>query len=202
MHKKQLHHLWTRVRRIKVWYLAVACVLMTAAAVLALRQNNLRMIELREAVYAADATGGNVEAALQELRAYVHAHMNTDLTSGQSSGVYPPIQLKYTYQRLQQAENERIKQQNAAVYTDAQTICEQQNPQGFSGRGRIPCIEEYVASHTAKEKTIPAALYKFNFASPSWSPDLAGFSIALATIAYVLLVVRIGVGRILKRLSR
>lgn len=201
MHKKQLHHLWTNIRRIKVWHLAVVFLVSATVAVFALRQNNLTMIELRAAVYEADEQAGDVEQALQNLRKYVHAHMNTDLTGGQN-GVYPPIQLKYTYQRLQQAEKERVKQSSAQVYTDAQNVCERQNPTGFSGRGRVPCIEEYVSTHTAAEKTIPDALYKFNFVSPSWSPDLAGFSLLITGLSFVLLVLRIVAPRIFKAITK
>jgi hypothetical protein len=200
MHKKYLHHLWTKLRRVKVWYLVLAFLLTATVAVLALRHNNLRMVELRQAVYTADEKGGDVEGALQALRKYVYAHMNTDLTGGQT-GIYPPIQLKYTYQRLQKAEKDRVQQNSSQVYTDAQNECERQNPTGFSGRGRVPCIEAYVASHTATEKAVPDALYKFNFTSPSWSPDLAGFSMILAILLLVVLIGRITVGRILKKLA-
>jgi hypothetical protein len=197
MDKRRLHHLWTKIRPIKTWYLLVVFLVLGAVSVFALRQNNLGMIELREAVYEADEKGGDVEGALQQLRQYVYAHMNTELSSGQS-GVYPPIQLKYTYQRLQQAEKQRANQGSADIYTEAQRVCEQQNPTGFSGRGRVPCIEEYVSQHKVVEKTIPDALYKFDFVSSSWSPDLAGFSVVLTVLAGVLLVLRIIAGKLLK----
>jgi len=184
-----------------VWYLLVAFLVLATISVFALRQNNLGMIELREAVYEADEKSGDVEGALQALRQYVYAHMNTELSSGQS-GVYPPIQLKYTYQRLQQAEKQRASQGSADIYSEAQRVCEQQNPTGFSGRGRVPCIEEYVSQHKVVEKTIPDALYKFDFVSPSWSPDLAGSSVALAVLAGILLILRIIAGKLLKSRAR
>lgn len=201
MDKRQLHHLWTKIRRIKIWYLVVLFVLSAIVAIFALRQNNLQMVELREAVYQADEQGGDVETALQNLRKHVYAHMNTDLAGGQNA-VYPPIQLKYTYQRLQQAEKQRATQDSARIYTDAQNICERQFPTGFSGSGRIPCIQKYIAEHGSVEKSIPDALYKFSFISPSWSPDLAGFSVAIAGLLALLLIVRIIAGRILKSLTK
>lgn len=201
MDKKWLHHLWTKLRPIKVWYLLVLFLLMAAVAVFALRQNNLRMVELRQAVYTADAQNGDVEGELQKLRAYVYAHMNTDLSTGADS-VYPPIQLKYTFQRLQEAQKTKTQQDNAAVYTQAQAYCEGQNSTDFSGRNRVPCIEQYVSNHGVKAKTVPDAMYKFDFISPSWSPDLAGFSVALAVILLVLLVLRFAAGRVLARLTK
>jgi preprotein translocase subunit SecF len=200
MDKKRLHHFWTKIRPIKVWYLLALFLVFATIAVFALRQNNLKMIELRQAVYAADEQNGDVEGALQRLRSFVYGHMNTDLSSG-ADAVYPPIQLKYTYQRLQEADKARVQQDSSAVYTQAQTYCEQQNT-GFSGGNRIECIEQYVSEHQAKAKTIPDAMYKFDFVSPSWSPDLAGFALVLAILSLVLLIVRIILGQWLKRTTK
>lgn len=202
MDKKQLHRLWAAIRPIKVWYLLAAFLVCAAVAVLALRNNNLTMIKLRQAVYTADEKNQDVEGALQHLRSFVYAHMNTNLATG-NDAVYPPIQLKYTYQRLQDAEKVRVQQASGAIYSEAQSYCEQQNSTDFSGRNRVPCIEQYVTEHGgAKAKTIPDAMYKFDFISPSWSPDLAGFSVAIASILLVLLVLRIAAGRLLKRLTK
>jgi hypothetical protein len=43
-------------------------------------------------------------------------------------------------------------------------------------------------------------MYKFDFVSPSWSPDLAGFSLLLAILFGAATVLRIAVGQIIKRL--
>jgi hypothetical protein len=198
MDKKQLHRLWTKIRPIRVWYLAVLVVVSAAGAIFALRANNLRMVELRQEVYVADEQNGDVEGALKNLRAYVYGHMNTKLSGGDNP-VYPPIQLKYTYQRLQAAEQQRAQAANSQIYTDAQAHCEQQNSTDFSGRNRVPCIEAYVSSHGVGPRTVPDAMYKFDFVSPSWSPDLAGFGVAITIILMILLVLRIAAGWLYKR---
>ncbi|HEU4914199.1 MAG TPA: hypothetical protein VFT16_02210 [Candidatus Saccharimonadales bacterium] len=198
MDKKSLHHSLTTLRRVKVWYLLLAFLSSSVICVLALRANNLQMVALRDDVYEADKNNGDVEGALQDLRAYVYSHMNTKLAG--DSGVYPPIQLKYTYQRLQEAEKARTKAENDRIYTDAQVFCEQQNPSGFSGRGRVSCIEEYVKSHGVSERKIPDAMYKFDFVSPYWSPDLAGFSMLLSGVLFLLISLRIAAGYVIKRL--
>jgi hypothetical protein len=197
MDKKKLHHLWTIIRPIKVWYLLVLLVVSAGVSVAALRQNNLTMVQLRSEVYQADEQNGDVEGALQRLRAYVHSHMNTDLSGGDNA-VYPPVQLKYTYQRLKQAEQDRVKQASGQIYTDAQSHCEQLHPSGFSGSGRIPCIEQYVSEHKVTENIIPDAMYKFDFVSPTWSPDLAGFSLLVSSALLLLLALRIAAARFLK----
>jgi len=195
MNKRYLHHLWTRIRPIKPWYLFAAFGVCALLCVVGLRSNYATMVRLREAVYQADRDGTNVEGALQQLRTHVHGHMNTNLSGGAGT-VYPPIQLKETYARLQQAEQERANASNAQLYTDAQAYCERLYPGSFSGGPRVPCIEQYVKDRGGGGvKTIPDALYKFDFISPRWSPDLAGWSMVLAALFFVLALVRYALGR-------
>jgi len=201
MNKRYLHHLWTYVRRVRVWHLLLLFLLFAVVSVFALRANNLGMVRLRDAVYTADKNGTNVEQSLQNLRAYVQTHMNTDLSDG-NTGVYPPIQLKYTYERLQQAEQQRVTGANAALYPAAQAFCQAQNSSDFSGRNRIPCIENYVSQYGTKAQTIPDSLYKFSFISPSWSPDLAGWSLVFSILCLVLAVIRLIVARWAKRVLK
>ena len=168
---------------IPYWVFLVLLLVSVAICVSALRSNNQTMIELRNAVYEADENGENVEEPLNELRQYVYAHMNTDLSSG-GNAIKPPIQLKYTYERLQAVEDKRVDKENEAVYTRAQAYCEQQNSSAFSGRSRVPCIEEYVTTHGAKATEIPPALYQYDFISPMWSPDLAGWSLVISAVLF------------------
>jgi hypothetical protein len=197
MNKRYLHHLWTRIRPIKTPYLLVACIVFAGGAALTLRHNYTEMTKLRTAVFAADQSGNGVEQSLQKLRKYVGSHMNTNLAT--ADGVYPPIQLKYTYTRLQQAEQDRVNNTNSQVYTDAQHTCEAQYPGSFSGGPRVPCIEQYVKDHGTTARTIPDAMYKFNFASPQWSPDIAGWMIVLAVLSGVFAALRLGLGLLARR---
>src|SRR5512146_330929 len=188
MDKRRLHHVRTKLRHVKPWYFLIIAFISAGICVFALRANNQHMLKLRDAVYAADRNNGDVQTALGNLQAYVTSHMNTNLSTGTS--VYPPIQLKYTYDRLVRAQADRLAQSNNQLYTAAQHYCEQQNPAGFSGRGRVPCIEQYVQTRAAFQlPPIPADLYKFSFVTPSWSPDLAGWSLAAAIGGGLLFVI-------------
>lgn len=99
MHNSKLNEILAYRHNLKTWHFLALCVLFSVICVLALRDNYQTMTELRDQVYVADKNDGNVEGALQDLRSHVTSHMNTNLSSGHNS-VYPPIQLKYTYQRL------------------------------------------------------------------------------------------------------
>ena len=182
MNKRRLHHIWTGIRPIRPLYFFAAAGVCLVVGVFALRANNLKMVELRNAVYQADKDNGDVSKALTELQRHVTAHMNTSLSSGNST-VYPPIQLKYTYERLREAN---VKTSNEQLYIDAQAHCERLNPTDFSGRNRVPCIQQYVESRGVQQKPIPESLYKYDFVSPTWSPDLAGLSLLGSALFMIL----------------
>ncbi len=168
---------------------------------MALRHNNFTALYLRDQVNIADQNNADVEGALRTLRQYVYSHMNTDLASGPNA-IKPPVQLKYRYDRLVATEKARVSAINATVYTEAQKTCEAQFPSGLSGRGRVPCIQDYVTKHGVSEQPIPEALYKFDFAPPFWSPDLAGWSLLLTALFGLLLITRISLEYWLSRYLR
>lgn len=147
------------------------------------------MVTLRAAVFKADEENSNTEEALRELREYVFAHMNTNLSSGPNS-VKPPIQLKYRYERLAAAEKAAYDAANAKLVADAEATCVAQFPGSVFSQARLNCARDYAAAHPVTQRTIPDDLYKFDFVSPKWSPDLAGWSIVLAVLFLVLFIIR------------
>lgn len=191
MDRGELHHKWIKVRRFRPAYFAILFVISAVICVFALRHNNLQMAQLRSQVYAADKSGDGVQEALQDLQKYVTSHMNTDLSS--ENGISPPIQLRYTYNRAREAA---IKVPNhTAFYTEAQDYCQKKYPVESSlyvWNSYVACVQDYLASHNIKIKAPtsgpPPALYKFDFASPSWSPDLAGWSLVASVLFLVLTV--------------
>jgi hypothetical protein len=181
MDKRKLHHVWRYLRHVHPWYFLVLTLLFAGLTVVGLRQNNQRMIVLREAVFAADKKGGDIESALGELRYYVSRHMNTNLSAG-ANAVHPPIQLKYTYERIQAARQQALGQNNSSLYGQAQETCNQQGQTG-SAQETISCIQNFMAARGVQLEDVPDALYKFDFMSAKWSPDLAGWSIILAVLS-------------------
>lgn len=195
MNKKHLHHLWRRLRPIKPRYFLLLALVFGLVSVYALRANNLQMVKLREVVYQADKNAGDTETALRNLREYVYAHMNTNLSSGDNT-IYPPIQLKYSYDRAIAAKSQTDSNSNSQIYTDAQKECEKEFPIGLSGSGRIPCIQQYIASHGIQQQAaVPVSLYEFDFVSPRWSPDLAGWSLVITAASLVLAVTSFAIDR-------
>ncbi len=188
MHKKHLYRLLKLLRKLSIWYFVIAIGISGALFITAYRHNNLRSVELRAAVMKADEQNGDVEAALRELREHIYSHMHSGLAN--EGGVYPPIQLKYRYERLVAAEKERASAANSRLATEAQNYCERLIPQGAS-RGRIDCIQNYMTSRGAAERPIPDSLYKFDFAAPVWSPDVAGWSLVVFIMTILALSLRV-----------
>lgn len=194
MDKTFFRHLKKRLRSVSPWIFLAIAVVSTVVCIFALRNNNMTALKLRDQVLQTDKEDGDVEAELRKLREYIYSHMNTDLASG-SNAIKPPIQLKYRYERLvEAAQKAQASKTSDQLYTEAQAYCEKQLPAGLSGGTRVGCISEYVAARStgAAAVTIPDSLYKFDFVSPRWSPDLAGWSLVVAAIGYALFVIRLG----------
>lgn len=194
-----MHQILKRIIQInlKTWlYLFIASSLM---CVLSLRHNNIQMTRLRDTVYAADKSNADVNGALNNLRQYVYGHMNTNLSSG-SGNIKPPVQLKYTYQRLYDAKLAQVQAANQQVYLDAQFYCHSHADQN-SVTAQNGCIQNYAVNHGVNDANIniPAGLYQFDFASPAWSPDLAGWSLVASTILGLAALLKFGLNKIRER---
>lgn len=160
-------------------------ILFGALSIHALRANNQEMVRLRQAVFDADEKNGDVEGALRELSTYVYEHMNTGLSSG-TNPVKPPIQLKYTYERLQAQKQQQMTQINAQAYNDSVRACA---VQGAVESELVTCVNQQLAQRGIIVDSVPDAMYKFDFVSARWSPDVAGLSLlatALCIVGFVL----------------
>lgn len=187
VNKRHIHHVLVQLRKISPWYFVIAIVVSSVVSVVSLRQNNIHALQLRDQVLQVDKDNGDVESALRDLREYVYGHMNTQLAA--PGGAYPPVQLKYRYDRLVAAQKAQ-QPSNATLATEAQTYCEAQIPTGRS-LNRIDCIQTYILNHgAAVTTTIPDSLYKFDFVPPVWSPDLAGWSLVLTAVLILALIIR------------
>lgn len=184
---RQRHVANQSIMGFKPWYFLIVAGLTLVISVAALRNNNTTMIRLRDAVVVADQQNADVELALQDLRRHVYSHMNTDLSSG-NNAIKPPIQLKARYERLAGAEQERIKQANTATAIKAEAVCAGQYPSGGYNAPRVACVQEYMRVNAQAVASIPDSLYKFDFVSPRWSPDLAGISLLLSLLSFVLFI--------------
>lgn len=200
MNKQKIFNRSTKIQRALLWLFLILTLLFSGISAYALRQNNLRAIELRDGLLATDQANGDVEKALRELRQYIYSHMNTNLSSG--SNLQFPIQLKYRYDRLVTAEKVRVDAANKQIYSQAQSYCEQKFGGASLKDQRVPCVQQYINDNSIKGQEIADDLYKFNFISPVWSADLAGISMLFAVLFLCLFIGEVVIRHIIRLRSR
>jgi len=161
-----------------------------AFSFIGLSMNSREAKQRYDTLIAVDQAGGDVETALNDLRTFIYGHMNTQI--GSDTGIKPPIQLQGTYQRLVAQRESDAGQTNEELYQLAQNDCELRNPNGFSGSNRLDCIATYVDQNGIQDGVdivVEDDLYKFDFAPPRWSADLAGFSILFSILFGILTLI-------------
>ena len=186
--KGKLHHYYTRLKRVKIWMLVLVLVISGLLSAVLLRQNNLEMVERRKAVVAADEQNGDIDAALKELRSYMMRHMNTRMGE--------PIQLKNSYERAVKSQVEKAAQSgsatDAAAYQRAQNECRTANTVTYAQCVIDKTSQIAPGSDPITQITPPAAeLFSYQFYSPTWSPDLAGWMTFTFFLTLLILVLRV-----------
>ena len=158
--KRFLRH-WRRLH-VKSWQLVLLLVAGVLCTVFLLRQNNLRMVALREAVVAADKNGADVTGALERLNYHVFHHMNTKIVR--------PVELVNTYNRQAQAVIEAAnKNSGRDVYAEATAACERR---GIPLASIAQCAAEYAVTNNPgvgpQQIVLPDKnRFIYSFASPA-----------------------------------
>ncbi len=199
MNKRKLHHYWTKFRVIKTWQLVALLLLFTALSVYGLRQNSLGLEPKIQAVVVADRENKNIEAAINELGAYVTQRMNADLPR--------PIQLEYSYQRAVDIAFDRALEElrSGSLLEEAREVCAEL---GVIVAAGPQCIQDYLDKNWNPERgslvvDLPdTALFTHNFAAPSWSPDLPGWSIIATVVLTIAIIGRLIAGVVVRNILK
>ena len=173
-------------KSIKTWQIALLVVIFSVCSALTLRSNNLQMVYLRQQVIAADTKGVGVSERLRQLNSYIFKHMNTQ--------VVRPIELVGTYNRQAQAVIQNAQKGSGRdIYAEGTAACERR---GIPLSSIAQCIAQYAnqnAQSVAEQKIrLPDKnLFVYSFASPLWTPDLAGISVLLTVVFTIWLLTRL-----------
>lgn len=191
--KQQSTSLLKKIQNLATWQLMVLLMLMTVVVATLLRMNNVRMIERKEAVLAADRSGdlGMVTERLHDLQEYSLKHMNA--STGQ-------VFLENAYrQKINQLINDAKKtidsQQGQNAYKIAADICDKRF-RGYS-QAYTECFLSEVNKQSSSVptpveiKTLSPNTYIHSYASPYWSPDLAGFAVLIWGLLLTGVVLRV-----------
>ncbi len=188
----RLRHKSKKFSEVKIWQLVIVLFLMTILTATFLRINNLGMIERRSAVIQADEKEDktSLQKSLADLQTYVTHHMNTSLGDG--------FYLVKAYERDKAAAIEAAgadTNPNSQVYYDASIECRAKWQGGVASfrNDYVRCVIDRVSAlsgqnNLSTELRLPdQSLYKVNFKSPLLSWDLAGLSVVVWFIIFLML---------------
>lgn len=181
-----------RLQRIKTWQLAIIFLIMAVVSASFLRLNNIGMVERRAAVILADnqLDSKATKDRLLELQRYVSSHMNTSMGKG--------LYLEASYKRdLQAAYSAAVTDNNpnGNIYKKAQEVCMPQF--SYWSYAYVQCTANELAKYPAGKDLIDSVKepspnsYLHVFASPVWSPDLAGWSVLICVVILIMIIVRL-----------
>jgi hypothetical protein len=193
--KRQVRKSIRQLQRVKTWQLLVLLLLMGFVAATFLRLNNIGMAERREAVKAADkAESATADSALMQnrlydLQRYTAAHMNTDTG---------PFYLEGQYRRDAQKLVDAAKNNNSSgvnINAEAEATCKPRYT--VWSPAYVQCFADELAKYPpspdpVQNVSLPSTdLYRYSFSSPLWSPDFAGWSVALCVVIIVMIIARL-----------
>lgn len=156
-----------------------------------LRLNNIGMVQRRAAVLAADETGNQevIQSRLYDLQRYAAEHMNANTDEFYLEGQY-----RRDVERIIQAASDDSNPQGN-IHAKADEVCRPQYT--VWSQAYVQCFTEELAKYPPSEDpaqnvSLPSTnLYRHNFASPLWSPDFAGWSVAVCLVLIAMIVVRL-----------
>ena len=200
--------------RIKTWQLILVLIPLFFLDATLLRMDHVRMVELRDAVLAADESEDDEEIVrtLEELKNFVFS--NIVINVAEDNGVQKvffgtgPFYLEHQYNRaanaaLTEAEKNLASDANpnGNIYGLASEVCSslaKQNGWTWNDSRFINCmlseINKYPAANEIQDEIIAALpsteLYRKNYASPMWAPSLTGFMILMTLCIIVVIFIR------------
>ena len=156
----------------------------------------------------------NLKTTLTELKRYTDSHIVINFIEKNGRNVLTfgtgPFYLENQYNRkattaLAEAENQ-LKQTgdsnpNGNVFAKAMETCKPQaitHGWAWNSPGYLNCMTGVINSYPSTDQLTtslaanipPTSLYRYDFSSPVWAPNLAGFSILFCLLIFILILLR------------
>ena len=203
--------------RLHTWQLILIFIPLAFLTATSLRFDHLRMVDLRDAVLAADEKGDQeeIKSKLEDLQQFTRSHIvfNTTSDNGKEKIIFGtgPFYLEKQYTRKAQTELEKARKNAATVYSSnpngnifqkAADVCDalgKKHGWRYPDAAYINCFQEQIQKYPATDESrdfiqamIPStALYRQEFSSPIWTPSLSGFLILICMLLAAFIVIRI-----------
>ncbi len=205
-----------KFKKLKIWQLLLIIVIMLFVDATFLRIDHLKMVDLRDAVLAADESEDDeaISSALENLKSFTFSHVviNISESNGKQEIMFGTgtFYLEHQYRRaaataIEKAEEELLNTNdspNGNVYAAASNVCRARALENgwysWTDQRYIDCMTSEIAKYPTYETLtdqlvarIPSTeLYRKNYASPIWSPSLSGFAILITLILVIIVIIR------------
>lgn len=211
-----------KLHKIKTWWLIALLVPLVFIDATLLRQDHIKMTELRDAVLAADEADDDAAIIqnLENLKDFVFHNIVINIVDDNGTQKVTfgtgPFYLEHQYIRAANAALEAAEASltgdsnpNGNVYQMASDVCRPQaiaSGWAWNNPNYINCmmseIQKYPAADDIQDTIIAALpsteLYRHNYASPLWAPTLSGFMLLLTAIIIVVILIKVIIWLILR----
>lgn len=203
------------LKQIKTWQLIIILFLLLFISATLLRFDHIKMTDLKAEVVAADESGDKEEItkALDNLKNFTFTHtvINIIEKNGKQYVTFGtgPVYLEHEYEReataaLKAAEEKAATDENpnGNVFAKAMDVCKPQaiaNGWAWNSQGYLDCMTGEINKYPTTDRiedtyvaSLPStALFRYDFASPIWTPSLSGFVNILCIILIVVILTKI-----------
>lgn len=203
---------------IGTWQYLLVLIVMLFISATCLRIDHIRMNDLKNEVLSADQAGDEEKliTSLNSLRDYTNSHIviNIDDMNGNFEVYFGtgPFYLENQYRSdatkvLEEAEKNNPDGLGSNVFAEAANVC---RPQAIAGGWAwnspeyLNCMTSEIDKHPASDDfqssvTLPSTeLYRYNFASPVWTPTITGFVLLVTALLALIIIIRFIVWAVLK----
>ncbi|MBR3386416.1 hypothetical protein IKG68_02510 [Candidatus Saccharibacteria bacterium] len=208
--------------KVKTWMLVVILIPLFFVDATLLRNNHIRMTELRDKVMSADAEEDDAKLAeaLTKLKEFVFHDIVINIVeeNGTQRVTFGtgPFYLEHLYERdatkaLEEARAQLMSDSNpyGNVYGQAAAICDalaEENGWNWASPGYMNCMTSEIAKYPAAgeiqdtmvAKLPSTELYRRNYASPVWAPTLTGIMLIVTLMVIVVIFIRFVVWIVLR----
>lgn len=213
--KKDLKAALRKITKVKTWQLLVIFILLLFIEATLLRFDHIEMTNLKAEVTAADEAGDDALAseALAKLQAFARTHtiVNVVEKNGESYVTFGtgPVYLEHQYTRkatealaVAEAQAGTDANPNGNVFAKAMDVCKPlaiTYGWAWNSQGYLDCMTGEIAKYPTSERiedtyvaSLPStALFRYDFASPVWTPTLSGFVAIICLVFAALLIIRL-----------
>lgn len=213
--KNKLRQTLAKIFRLSSWKIALILVLLGFLAATLLRFDHIRMTELRDEVFAADAANDDdkISESLNKLHSFVLKHIVFNTVEENGGRVITfgtgPFYLENQYLRkanaavaaAQKEIESHTSNPNGNIYKKVAAVCDAQGKKygwRYPDKQYINCWVNEIATYPVQDNmdaygaaTLPSTeLYRYEFSSPLWYPCGSGIVLLICVILAIVLVIR------------